>query len=273
MSTVKTVADSNYIHGEDATAQQVYNQRTVEQDAALLVPHLRPGMRLVDFGCGAGSITCGLARLVAPGEVLGFDMSEGAIERARALAEEAGLDNVRFSVADLNELELPTASFDVAQFSRVLMHLREPQRAMQLAFSSLKPGGMLAACEAYGSGNWTLGPNAESIMLFLRVLQEENNTNRTGPDQLIGGRLVGLFREAGFIRLESKPCYSAVLSDSKAVAALVQAGWSDTFRQILIRHGINAQRCDQLLEEILIWAESEDSVAAFAECAVIGWKP
>jgi len=73
-------------------------------------------MRLVDFGCGAGSLTCGFARLIAPGEVLGFDMSEAAIARARGLAEQAGLTNVRFSVADVSQLDLATESFDGAHF-------------------------------------------------------------------------------------------------------------------------------------------------------------
>jgi hypothetical protein len=48
-------------------------------------------MRLVDFGCGAGSLTCGFARLVAPGEVLGVDGSEDAISKARALADQSRL--------------------------------------------------------------------------------------------------------------------------------------------------------------------------------------
>jgi ubiquinone/menaquinone biosynthesis C-methylase UbiE len=67
-------------------------------------------MSLVDFGCGAGSLTCGFAGLVAPGDVLGVDMSEDAIGRGRALAEQAGLANVRFSVGDISQLDLPPDS-------------------------------------------------------------------------------------------------------------------------------------------------------------------
>jgi ubiquinone/menaquinone biosynthesis C-methylase UbiE len=74
-------------------------------------------MRLVDFGCGAGSLTCRFASVVAPGDVLGFDLSEDAIARARRLAEQSGVSNVRFSVANITEVELPADSFDVAHFS------------------------------------------------------------------------------------------------------------------------------------------------------------
>jgi hypothetical protein len=75
---------------------------------------------------------------------------------------------VRFSVANINDLDLPLESFDVAHFSGVLMYLSEPGDALQLAFQSLRSGGMVAANEAYHAGNWAAGPNAESIMMVAR---------------------------------------------------------------------------------------------------------
>jgi SAM-dependent methyltransferase len=266
-----TAARGNYVHAGNKAARDLFNQRTVEQDAPLVAPYLRPGMRLVDFGCGAGSLTCGFANLLAPGDVLGFDISDDAIGRARTLAEQAGLVNVRFSVADISELNLPPDSFDVGHFSNVLRYMREPERAVQLAFRSLKSGAIVAASEGYGAANWFAGPNAESITLVNRVLQDENRAH--GGDPLIGGRLRALLGQAGFERLVSKSGTSTVLSDSKAMGAMMRAGWSENFRPILMRHGITADQCDRLIEEISIWSESEDSVAAVAQCAVTGWKP
>jgi SAM-dependent methyltransferase len=249
----------------------LFNQRTVDLDAPLVAPHLRPGISLVDFGCGAGSLTCGFASLIAPGGVLGVDRSADAIGRARALAEQTGLVNVQFTVADISELDLPPDSFDVAHFGNVLRYMREPERAVQLAFRSLKSGAIVAASEGYGAANWAGGPHAESIRLVGRILQDENAAQ--GGDPNIGGRLRALFRQAGFKQIESKPGYSAVLSDSKALGAMFKAGWNETFRPTLRRHGITSEQCDQLIEEISIWAESEDSIAAIAQCSVIGWKP
>jgi SAM-dependent methyltransferase len=261
----------NYMHAGNAAARDLFNQRSVEQDAPLVAAHLRPGMRLVDFGCGAGSLTCGFASLLAPGDVLGIDSSEDAIVHARALAEQAGLANARFAVADINELNLPPAGFDVAHFGNVLRYLREPERAVQLAFGSLESGGLVAASEGYLAGNWAGGPHAEATMLVMRVLRDENKAQ--GGDPLIGGRLRALFRQAGFTRIASKPGYSAALSDAGALGAALRASWSANLRPLLMRHGIAAARCDQLVEQISIWAESEDSVAAIAQCAVVGWKP
>src|SRR6266567_1643078 len=157
--------ENEYSLAGNEFATEHFNRRTVSRDAVLVVPHLRAGMRLVDFGCGAGSLTCGFARLVAPADVVGFDTSEEAIGRARALAEEAGLRNVQFAVANIYDLELPVGSFDVAHFSGVLMHLKEPERALGLAFRSLKSGGLLAAREAQKVGDWFGGPNADSVGL------------------------------------------------------------------------------------------------------------
>jgi ubiquinone/menaquinone biosynthesis C-methylase UbiE len=178
---------------------------------------------------------------------------------------------VQFSVGDISQLDLPPDSFDVAHFSNVLRYMREPERAVELAFRSLKSGAMVAASEGYGAGNWTGGPHSESMKLVGRILQDENAAH--GGDPNIGGRLRALFREAGFTRIESKPGYSAALSDSKALGAMMQAGWSANLRPMLIRHGISGEQCDQLIEEISMWSRSEDSIAAIAQCALIGWKP
>ena len=47
-------------------------ERTADSHAAFLLPHLRPGMALLDLGCGPGSITVGLAAAVAPGPTTGM---------------------------------------------------------------------------------------------------------------------------------------------------------------------------------------------------------
>ena len=269
--TTPKALGSNYVFTGSAHARDLFNQRTVEEDAPLVAQHLRPGMRVVDFGCGAGSLTCGFARMTAPGDVLGVDMSADAIGRAHALAEQSGLANVRFLVADINELDLAPECFDVAHFSGVLMYLSEPLHALQLAFRSLKSGGLIAACESHRAGDWAAGPNADSVMLVARLFHDENKAR--GGDPLIGGRLRALVREAGFERVVSKPGYSAAHSDVQSVGAALRGLLSKNLESLPSRHGITEEQCKQLIDEISIWAESEDSISAFAQCAVTGWKP
>jgi ubiquinone/menaquinone biosynthesis C-methylase UbiE len=88
-------------------------------------------MRVVDLGCGAGSLTLAIASIVAPGEVLGYDSQPLAIDRARELAQQAPLQNVRFEVSNIETLDLPEARFDVAHFSGTLGYLRNPLAAVE----------------------------------------------------------------------------------------------------------------------------------------------
>src|SRR3954452_22685705 len=83
-----------YIHGSSAMEQRRLEGRTAEVAAAFFLPLLRPGMRLVDCGCGVGTIPLGLAAAVAPAEVVGVDLQPAQIERARVLAAQQGVQNV-----------------------------------------------------------------------------------------------------------------------------------------------------------------------------------
>ena len=96
--------------------------RESTQNLAIKLPHLQPGMRLLDCGCGPGSITFGLIAAVAPGEVVGIDIDAGSVNMVRQFATEQSIANVRFEVANLYELPFPAGSFDVAFSHAVLLH-------------------------------------------------------------------------------------------------------------------------------------------------------
>src|SRR5262245_34757282 len=102
-----------YTPGYTQNASGFLARRTVESHAAFLLPYLRPGLRVLDCGCGPASITCGLARLVQPGRVVGCDRDASQIELARARAMTESVDNVTFEVGSIYELPLAAGSFDV----------------------------------------------------------------------------------------------------------------------------------------------------------------
>src|SRR4051795_8294283 len=86
---------NQYLHGATALEQARLARRTAATCAAFFLPYLRPGMRLLDCGCGVGSSTVALAEAVAPGEVVGIDPQPEQVARARALAVERNVGNVR----------------------------------------------------------------------------------------------------------------------------------------------------------------------------------
>ena len=138
---------SSYTMGYSEEFRQLLNRRSAETHAKHLLPHLRPGLRVLDFGCGPGTITVGLAKAVEPGKVHGIDMAESQISLARSAAEAGGHTNVTFHVGSVLELPFEDNSFDAAHCHAVLMHVPDTQAALAEVKRVLKPGGIVASRE------------------------------------------------------------------------------------------------------------------------------
>ena len=76
-----------YGPGYTPATVQHYASRTAVQQAAFFLPYLRPGMSLLDCGCGPGTITIGLSHAVAPGQVVGIDIEPNLVEHASVLTD------------------------------------------------------------------------------------------------------------------------------------------------------------------------------------------
>jgi ubiquinone/menaquinone biosynthesis C-methylase UbiE len=127
---------------DEAWSRAVHARRTGAV-AAFLAPHLRGGMRLIDCGCGPGSITVDLAQAVAPGQAIGVDLREDALIHGRTLARERGIASVAFHAASVYRLPYADGSFDAAFACAVLQHLAAPLAALKEIRRVLKPGGVI----------------------------------------------------------------------------------------------------------------------------------
>lgn len=104
---------------------------------------LTPGTAVLDVGCGCGDTTIELARRVAPGDVLGLDISAPMLNRAIQQAKAAGVA-ARFEIADAQTYTFDAARFDVL-FSRFgVMFFADPTAAFANLHRALKPDGRLA---------------------------------------------------------------------------------------------------------------------------------
>ena len=185
--------NDTYTHGHHDSVLRSHRWRTAENSAAYLLPSLRPGMTLLDVGCGPGTITVDLARHVAPGRVVGLDREEGVLGEARALA--AGIENVEFVAGDVYALDFPDASFDVVHAHQVLQHLTDPVAALAELRRVCRPGGLVAARDAdYAAMTWY--PADPALDRWLDLYEAVARTNEAEPDA--ARRLLAWAHAAGF---------------------------------------------------------------------------
>ena len=92
---------------------------------------------VIDVGCGSGALLPHIQARAPQATVMGVDRSEGMLARARA--KHAG----PLALMDIQQLDLPDASFDVAMLAYVLFHLPDPERCLQGIRRILRPGGSL----------------------------------------------------------------------------------------------------------------------------------
>jgi len=184
-----------YTHSHRPNVLAAHGRRTAEEAAAFLLPHLEPGMEVLDLGCGPGSITVGLARYVAPSLVVGIDRAQAAIDHATAHGAEQRLDNLRFELADVYALPFPAESFHVVYAHQLLQHLADPVAALSEAARVLRPGGYLAVRDA-DYGTMTHHPNDPTIDRWLEVYRAVARANGGEPDA--GRHLLEWVLAAGF---------------------------------------------------------------------------
>ena len=123
---------------------------------------LQPGQQVLDVGCGCGGTTLAAARLVAPGQAAGLDLSGPMLARARADAEAAGLANAVFEQGDAQVQPLEPASFDAVISRFGVMFFADPAAAFANIRSAIRPGGRLVfVCwQPMAANEWLLVPGA-----------------------------------------------------------------------------------------------------------------
>ncbi|GHS89012.1 hypothetical protein AGMMS50218_14240 [Actinomycetota bacterium] len=190
-----THADEVYTHGHHASVLRSHRWRTAENSCAYLLPALVPGQRVLDVGCGPGTITVDLAARVLPGQVVGVDRSEAVIELARQEAARAGAANVRFETADAYALPFEDASFDVVHAHQLLQHLQDPVAALRELRRVTRPGGVVAVRDAdYAGMTWY--PPSAGLDEWQALYHEVTQANGAQADA--GRRLLSWVLEAGF---------------------------------------------------------------------------
>jgi ubiquinone/menaquinone biosynthesis C-methylase UbiE len=193
-----------YTPGYSERAIAFMMRRRLAMDGAYFLPFLRSGMTVLDCGCGPGTMTCDIAREVAPGKVIGIDANASQIAQATAYARSLGTDNAEFRKADVYALPFAEGEFDAVFSNALLEHLSEPQRAVDEFFRVLKPGGVLGVSTPDWSG-FLVAPYTQEIQVAFEAYRELQARN--GGNPCVGHRLGDYFEQAGFAEIRQRARY------------------------------------------------------------------
>jgi SAM-dependent methyltransferase len=134
-----------FAHQADSFARSPAMSLAETLDAVVeLVPE-DPAARWLEVACGPGLISRAMAPRV--GSVQGLDLTPAMVEKARAEAATAGVDNVSFALGDATALDLPADSFDGAITRFSLHHIPGPVRVLEEMLRVVKPGGLVIVAD------------------------------------------------------------------------------------------------------------------------------
>ena len=248
-----------YLHGHHDSVLRSHRWRTAENSAGYLLPRLTADARVLDVGCGPGTITLDLAARVPQGQVTGIDRAADVLAGARQEADRRGMRNLGFAVGDVYHLAFDDGAFDVVHAHQVLQHLSDPVGALAEMRRVCRAGGLIAARDAdYGGMFWfPEDPELEEWrVLYQRVARA------LGGEPAAGRRLRSWARAAGFTAVEASAgswCYTTPSDRTWWGTLWAERLTESPFGDRAVEQGLaTRQDLERLADAWRRWAASDD---------------
>jgi ubiquinone/menaquinone biosynthesis C-methylase UbiE len=190
------------------------NERTLEKDHKRLAAILRPGVSVLDVGCGTGAITRDIRAVT--GDAVGIDRD------AALLPSEDG-----FVACDIFDYE-PGRRFDVVTAARVLQWIASPERALAKMVAFTKPGGHVVVLDYAHERNLWEPEAPASFQHFWRAFLRWREAN--GWDNLLADRLESMFHDAGLRRV-------IVTDDDEVASPVLWPHVMESLGPVVVRDG------------------------------------
>ena len=201
-----TPSRETYTPGYSEPSLRLMLKRTAAKHAAFFTPFLRRGMRVLDCGCGPGTISLDLANLVSPGQVVGIDLERTQLCSAQNSSREQGI-NARFALASVYDLPFADGQFDAVFAHALFEHLRAPLKALSEMRRVLRSSGLVGLRSPDWAG-WLVYPPSPLIEQGFNSFKEMQIANGGNPH--VGRALKGLLRESGFSNVSLSASYELV---------------------------------------------------------------
>ncbi len=203
---------------------------------------LGSGMSILDLASGPGLVSCEIAKLVAPGKVLGVDISEKLVEFAQQAAKDAGVDNATFMVGNVYDENIIEEQFDWIYARFLFQHLEKPIDALKNILPFLKPGGKIVIADV--DDDWlTIYPDSGAFRSFANRAAAGQAKNM--GDRNIGRKFKAYLTEAGFA--DPKTLVQTVTSDDIGMKNFIDLTTGFKIEQIPVEQ---KEEADKELKEI-----------------------
>jgi ubiquinone/menaquinone biosynthesis C-methylase UbiE len=263
--------------GQKATQndlQAAIKLRGADVYAGFLIPHLRPGATVLDCGCGAGTITLGLAEAVPEGHVVGVDLDPGELKSAQRAAVSLGHQNLSWIAADGSSLPFHGAIFDAVLCHSMLETLDDPAPVIAELQRVTKRGGVVGAASVEYDGIILAGEPTAGPRRFYEIRQRLWRAARIAEPNT-GRRLRGLFQAAGFGKVEAFADYISYGTPDRVSSFASDRAAECRDRElhaVVTRYGIAST--EELLDLAAAWEKWGDNPTAFfafAWCRLLAW--
>jgi ubiquinone/menaquinone biosynthesis C-methylase UbiE len=266
-------SSETYTWRDTNVAKEVHGVRTATSVGGYFTPFLHPGMRLLDCGCGPGSITVGLAELVAPGEVIGIDANAELIAAAQAKSASDGVSNVTFQTGDIYSLPFDANSFDAVWVHAVLEHLADPPAALREMYRVLKPGAIIGVREL-DLDSLLYAPESPAMTRFFQLWIRLTRDN--GGDAQVGKKLAGLLFAQGFrdVRVSgTMEMYGQAVRQSFVPADIAAANLIALLGQMEARGYATPAEIAEMRQALSGWAGNPQGLVLLGRCEALARKP
>jgi len=266
------MSQERYLGGYSPLIVQEMGRRSLDREGRFFRDQLRPGMAVLDCGCGPGTMTVEIAERVRPGPVTGIDIGGEQLAVGRELAEQKGLDNLRLLEGNVYQLPFGDGELDAVFAHALLYHVQEPTRALREMYRVLKPGGVIGVRDLDHGGDLYQpdGPElAAAWVLIERVFGHNGGNVRFGRTQ--AKRL----RQAGFHQIQVTASYDLFATPTERDA---WAGyWIDflgrRYRDLITAQGwASAEEIDRYCAALRAWNADADAFFARARCECVAWR-